>query len=103
MIPLSTTGMEVGVIGLGILAVVAVALGCDVVRRTPLDGALAVFYATLAVSTLASLHPLEAGAGWGRAWVVLAYFAVFWWTRDRDHAVGLARTLVLAGALAAAY
>src|SRR5437867_1996433 len=94
--------MEVGIIGLGLLAALAAVRGWDVVRRTPLDGVLALFYATLALSTLASLHPLEA-TGWARVWVVLAYFMVYWWLRDRAHAVRLARLLVLAAAVAAAY
>jgi hypothetical protein len=101
-IPLSTTGMEAGVIGLGVLTLLGVARRWNVVRATPLDGALGLFYATLALSTLASLHPLEA-VGWARLWVVLAYFTVFWWVRDRDHAVRLARALVIAGTVAAVY
>jgi O-antigen ligase len=101
-IPLSTTGMEVGVIALGGLGIVAVLGGWRVVRRTPLDGVLAVFFGTLAVSTLASGHPLQ-GTGWARLWIVLAYFTVFWWLRDGAHAARLARVCVLAGAVAAAY
>jgi O-antigen ligase len=73
-----------------------------IVRRTPLDGVLALFYGTLALSTLLSGHPLEA-SGWLRLWVVLAYFSVFWWLRDRGHAVRVTRLLVLAGAVAGAY
>ena len=101
-IPLSTTGMEAGIIGLGALAALAAVRGWGVVRRTPLDPVLAVFYATLVVSTLASGHPLHA-IGWLKAWVVLAYFAVFWWLRDVGHAARLARLVVLAGLVAAAY
>jgi O-antigen ligase len=101
-IPLSTTGMEAGAIGLGVLAAVAAMRGWGVVRRTPLDAVLAVFYATLLLSTLASGRPLEA-VGWSHAWVVLAYFAVFWWLRDVGHAARLARLVVLAGLVAAAY
>jgi O-antigen ligase len=101
-VPLSTTGMEAGVVLLGVLALVSSARGWGVVRRTPLDGALVVFYGALALSTLASGRPLEA-TGWAKAWVVLAYFAVFWWTRDGAHAGRLARLLVLAGAVAGAY
>ena len=101
-IPLSTTGMEAGVVGLGALAAVATVRGWNVVRRTPLDTVLAVFYATLVASTLASRRPLEA-VGWSHAWVVLAYFTVFWWLRDVGHAARLARLVVLAGLVAAAY
>jgi len=101
-VPLSTTGMEAGVIALAALAVAAGLGGGRVVRRTPFDGVLIVFYGTLALSTLASGHPLQA-VGWQHAWVVLAYFAVFWWLRDAAHAARLARVCVLAGAVAAAY
>ena len=101
-IPLSTTGMEAGVLGLGALSVAALIGSWGVVRRTPLDGVLALLAAVLALSTLASGHPLEA-RGWARPWIALAYFAVFWWLRDRAHAVRLARTIVVGGAVAAAY
>jgi hypothetical protein len=101
-IPLSTTAMEVGIAALGALAVAAVVGGWGVVRRTPLDGVLAVFYTTLGASTIASGHPLQA-IGWLKLWVVLAYFVVFWWLRDLPHAATLARVCVLAGAVAAAY
>jgi len=101
-IPLSTTGMEVGVVALAALGVAAVLRGWAVVRATPLDGVLFVFFATLALSTLASAHPLEA-VGWGRLWVVLAYFVVFWWLRDTTHAARLARVVVVAGMVAAVY
>ena len=101
-IPLSTTGMEAGVLGLGALSVAALVGSWGVVRRTPLDGVLALLAAVLALSTLASGHPLEA-RGWARLWIALAYFAVFWWLRDRAHAVRLARTIVVGGAVAAAY
>ncbi len=101
-VPLSTTGMEAGIIGLGVLSAVAVVARWPVVRRTPLDALLAVFYAALALSTLASGHPLQA-TGWARLWVVLAYFVVFWWLRDAPHAARLARIVVVAGVVAAAY
>src|SRR5947208_3467639 len=101
-IPLSTTGMEAGVLGLAALSVAALAGGWGVVRPTPLDGVLALFAGVLALSTLASGHPLQA-SGWARLWIVLAYFVVFWWLRDRAHAVRLARVIVGAGAVAAAY
>jgi O-antigen ligase len=101
-IPLSTTGMQAGVAALGVLALVARGMGWGVVRRTPLDGVLALFFATLAVSTLASGHPLQA-VGWGNLWIVIAYFAVFWWLRDAAHAARLARIVVVAGGVVAAY
>src|SRR5439155_1284549 len=71
-------------------------------RATPLDGVLGLFYGTLAASTLVSGHPLEA-TGWARLWVVLTYFVVFWWLRDRRQAIRFVHVLVGAGALAAAY
>src|SRR5438552_2744045 len=101
-IPLSTTGMEAGVLGLAALSCAALIGKWGVVRRTPLDGVLALFAGVLALSTLASGHPLEA-SGWARLWIALAYFVVFWWLRDAAHAVRLARVIVVAGAVAAAY
>src|SRR5438552_6021092 len=80
-VPLSTTGEEAGLIALAALTLVAVLARWAVVRRTPLDGVLAILGATLAASTLASGHPLQA-TGWLGRWVVLAYFVVFWWLRD---------------------
>jgi hypothetical protein len=102
MIPLSTTGMEAGVIGLSVLTAASLPLRWHVVRATPLDPVLGLFYGALALSTIASLHPLEA-VGWAHLWVVLAYFAVFWWVRDRGHAARLVRVLVAAGTVAAVY
>jgi hypothetical protein len=99
---LSMTGMQAAVLALGVLALAGVAGGWSVARRTPLDGALAVFFAALALSTLASGHPLQA-SGWSRPWVVLAYFAVFWWLRDRGQAVRFVRVLVAVAACTAAY
>lgn len=101
-IPLSTTGMEAGILLLGALSAASLGGGWGVVRRTPLDRVLALFYATLALSTLASGHPGEA-VGWARLWVVLAYFVVFWWLEDRRHVVRVVRVLVAAGAVGAAY
>jgi O-Antigen ligase len=101
--PLSISGMQIAMGALGILALVGIPLGWGVVRRTPLDGVLALFFAVCAISTLASGHPLEA-AGWLRPpWLLSAYFAVFWWLRDRDHARRLALLVVAAGAVAGAY
>src|SRR5438046_9508526 len=93
--------MEAGVLGLGALSVAALIGKWGVVRRTPLDGVLALFAGVLALSTLASGHPLEA-SGWARLWIALAYFVVFWWLRDAAHAARLARLIVVAGSAAAA-
>jgi hypothetical protein len=101
-IPISTTGMQIGAIGLGALSVLAAVARWPVVRATPLDGALGLFYATLALSTLASGDPLGA-SGWARLWVVVTYFGVFWWLRDRSHAVRLIRVLVIAAVVVGAY
>ncbi len=101
-IPLSTSGMQIGVVGLAALAVAAAIGRWGIVSRTPLDGALALLFGVLAVSTLASGDPLRAG-GWARLWVVISYPAFFWWMRDRAHAVRLARLLVLVSACVAAY
>jgi hypothetical protein len=101
--PLSISGMQVAMGTLVVLALVGVPLGWGVVRRTPLDGALALFFGVCALSTVASGHVLEAG-GWLRpVWLLSAYFAVFWWVRDIDHACRLARVVVMAGAVAGAY
>ena len=101
-IPLSTSGMQIGVIGLAALAAAAAVGRWGVVRRTPLDGALALLFGVLALSTLASGDPLRAG-GWGRLWIAVTYPAAFWWIRDRAHAVRLAHLLVLVSAGVAAY
>jgi hypothetical protein len=47
-------------------------------------------------------HPLHA-PGWGRLWVVLGYFVVYWWLPDGDGAVRFARHLALAATVAAIY
>jgi hypothetical protein len=101
-IPLSISGMEIGIGGLAGLALVGTARGWAVARRTPLDGAIGVFFAALALSTLASGRPWE-GTGWDRPWVVIGYFGVAWWLRDRDHAATFVRVLVVAGVVAGAY
>src|SRR5579885_2399188 len=93
--------MEGGVLALGGLTLLAGIRGRWVPRRTPLDAVLVVFYATLALSTLASGHPLAA-PGWLRLWVVLTFFVVAWWVRDRRHAAHLARVVAVAGTVAAA-
>jgi O-antigen ligase len=101
--PLSISGMQIAMGTLGILALVGIPLRWRVVRRTPLDGWLALFFGVCALSTLASGHPLEA-AGWPRPpWLLLAYFVGYWWLRDREHARRLALVVVAAGAVAGAY
>src|SRR5262249_55952471 len=97
-VPLSTTGMQAGVGGPGALTALGAVAGWGVARRTPLDGALAIFFGTLAVSTLASGHPLEA-TEWGGLWVVLAYFVFYWWIVDRAHAARIVRWVVLGAAV----
>src|SRR5215468_5905157 len=102
--PLSISGMEIGMGGLGLLALLGFRRGWSVIRRTPLDGTLALFYGVCALSTLASGHALQAAAGWPRPlWMLSAYFAVFWWLRDREHARRIALIVVAAGAVAGAY
>jgi len=101
-VPLSTTGMEAALLGLAALTLFGALARWAVVRRTPLDGVLAILCTTLAVSTVASGHLFQA-TGWLSRWVVLAYFLTFWWLRDLRQGVRLVRVLVGAGALAAAY
>lgn len=101
-IPLSTSGMQIGVGGLAGLSVAAAVGRWGVVRRTPLDGALLLLLGVLALSTLASGGPVGA-PGWARLWIVVTYPCVFWWLRDRAHAVRLARLFVLSAAFVAAY
>jgi O-Antigen ligase len=101
--PLSISGMQIAMGGLGVLALAGIPLGWGVVRGTPLDGVLALFFGVCALSTLASGHPLEA-AGWLRPpWLLSAFFVVSWWLRDRDHARRLALLVVAAGAVAGGY
>jgi putative inorganic carbon (HCO3(-)) transporter len=102
--PLSISGMEIGVGGLGLLALAGMGRGWKVIRRTPLDGVVALFYGVCALSSLASGHALHAVAGWLRPlWMLSAYFAVFWWLRDRQHCRRIALVVVAAGAVAGAY
>ena len=101
-IPLSTTVMQAGVIGLAVLSAAAFVARWRIVRATPLDGALGVLGLVLLLSTLASGHPTEA-VGWVRPWVVVTYFVVFWWLEDAAHARRLVRVLLIAGSVAAAY
>ena len=101
-IPLSTTAMEGAVLALGVLTLLTAARRQSPVRATPLDGVLGLFYATLALSTVVSGHLREA-TGWARLWVVLTYFVVFWWLRDRRQAIRFVYVLVGSGATAAAY
>ncbi len=101
--PLSISGMQVAMGSLAALALAGAPLGWGVIRRTPLDAPLALFFGVCALSTIASGHLLDAG-GWLRpVWLLSAYFAVFWWVRDVDHACRLARVVVMAGAIAGAY
>jgi O-antigen ligase len=101
-IPLSTTGMQIGVMGLGVVSLTAFVWRWGVIRHTPLDGVLALFYGVLGLSTLASLRPWEA-AGWDHLWVVLAYFTIFWWADDRARRARFVRLLVWSALLVAAY
>ena len=101
-LPLSTTGMQAGIIGLGVLSAAALVGRWGVVRRTPLDGVLAIFYGVLALSTLASGAPGQA-IGWPRLWVVLTYFTVFWWLEDSAHATRFVRLVVGVALLSAVY
>jgi O-antigen ligase len=100
--PLSISGMQIGMVALAVLAAAGVGRSWTVVRRTPLDGVLALCGGVLALSTVASGHLLQANE-WPRYWVALAYFVVFWWLRDRDHARRLALVVVIAGGVAGAY
>src|SRR5262249_39348004 len=102
--PLSISGMEIGVGGLGLLALAGMGRRWSVIRGTPLDGVVALFYGVCALSTLASGHVLQAVAGWPRPlWMLSAYFSVFWWLRDRPHCCRIALLVVAAGAVAGGY
>lgn len=100
-IPLSISGMQIGIGTLFGLALLAPLAGARVVRRTPLDAWLALFLGVLLVSTLASLRPDQAG-GWSRMWVLIGYFGIYWWL-DRARAVRFTWWLVLGGTIAAVY
>lgn len=100
-IPLSISGMQIGIGLLFGLALLAPLAGARVVRRTPLDVYLGLFLGVLALSTLASLRPQEAG-GWSRMWVLIGYFGIYWWL-DRERAVRFTRWLVIGGTIAAVY
>jgi putative inorganic carbon (hco3(-)) transporter len=101
-VPLSISGMQIGMVALAVLAAAGVGRSWNVVRRTPLDCVLAICAGVLALSTVAGGHVLQSG-DWLRQWIVLAYFVVFWWLRDRDHARRLALVVVIAGGVAGAY
>jgi len=101
-VPLSTSGMELGIAGLGVLTVAAALRRRSPTRRTPLDGVLALFFAALALSTLTTGWP-RAAIGWIHGWNVLAYFVVFWWLPDRDGVLRFVRLMVVAAAIVAAY
>src|SRR5262245_12839076 len=94
--------MQLGIAGLVVLAVVASLTGRPVVRRTPLDGVLALCAAAFALSTLLTGPGLHA-PGWHRIWVVVGYFGVFWWLPDGDGAERFVRWLVLAAVVAGVY
>src|SRR5262249_50134301 len=101
--PLSISGMQIAMGALGILALLGIPLRWGVVRRTPLDGVLALLFGVFAVSTVASGHPFRA-VGWLRPpWLLSSYFVVSWWLRDRDHARRMALFVVAAGAVAGGY
>ncbi|MCW5891964.1 MAG: O-antigen ligase family protein [bacterium] len=100
-IPLSISGMQIGIGTLFGLAVLAPLVGARVVRRTPLDGWLALFLGVLVLSTLASLRPHEAG-GWSRMWVLIGFFGIYWWL-DPARAVRFTGWLVAGGTVAAVY
>jgi O-antigen ligase len=99
-IPLSTSGMQLGIVALGVLALVATWLGMPIVRRTPLDEALLVLLLALGASTLAGGFDAP---GWSRPWVVVAYFAVYWWIEDARTAERFVRWLVMASCVVAVY
>jgi O-antigen ligase len=101
-IPLSTTGMVVALVGLVAVTLAAWWTGERVVRATPLDGVLGLFVGALALSTLASGRPWEAATA-PKIWVMVGYFAVYWWLRDAEHARRFARLVLAAGAVAACY
>lgn len=101
-IPLSTTGMQLGIGALALLAIVASVQGTPVVRRTPLDLVLAAMFAAFGASLLASGHPLAA-PGWDRPWVVLGYFVIFWWLEDECAALRFVGWLLAAASLVSLY
>lgn len=101
-IPLSTSVMEGGVLGLIALTTVGLLSGWSVARRTPLDGVLLLFIGVLALSSLASGHLWEA-TGWPRLWVMSTYWMTAWWLRDRKHATRLVSVLLGAATVAAVY
>ena len=94
--------MQIGAVGLVVLALVASWQGTPVVRRTPLDEVLLAMVAAFALSTLASGHPLDA-PGWGRLWIAVTYFGVFWWLEDARGAVRFVGWLVAAACVVAVY
>jgi O-antigen ligase len=101
-IPLSTTGMQLGVAGLAVLSVASAIQGWGIVRRTPLDGVIGFFFACCAVSTLASGHPLEA-IGWIKLWTTGSFFVVYWWLEGARGGNRFMRTLAVAGGVAGLY
>ena len=99
-VPLSTSGMQIGVVVLAVLALVATWMGMPIVRRTPLDEVLLVLLLALAASTaIGGFH----APGWSRPWVVVAYFATYWWFEDARSAQRFVRWLVMASCVVAVY
>lgn len=94
--------MQIGIGLLGGLSVLALVCGWSVMRPTPLDRHLALFFGCLALSTVVSGHPLQA-VGWLKVWTVLAYFVVYWWLDGAGGARRFLSTLAGSGALAAVY
>jgi O-antigen ligase len=92
--------MQLGVVVLGVMALVATWMGMPIVRRTPLDEALLVLLLALGVSTLAGGFDAP---GWTRPWVVVSYFAVYWWIEDARTAERFVRGLVMASCVVAVY
>jgi O-antigen ligase len=99
---LSITGMEIGIAGLFALALLGPLAGVSVLRRTPFDVPLAVLAGVLLVSTLASGRPLEA-SGYGKLWVVVGYFGVYWWLTDAARVARCWRVFIGTAALVAVY
>ncbi len=101
-VPLSTTLAQAAVIALAALTLVGLVARWAVPRPTALDGVLLLFLATLALSTLASGHPLQA-RGWGRQWVLITFPVTAWWLRDRAQAARLAWLVTVTAAFVGGY
>src|SRR5262249_47550126 len=101
-LPVSTSGMQIAVVGLIALSVAAPVAGWTIVRRTPLDATLALFLVVCALSTLVSHHVRDA-VDWASMWIMSAYFVAFWWLRGRAGAARFTRVWLGAAAAVAAY